>query len=299
VHNQIINLKDFWEFTPGSGSSKGTWKRIADLPGDPRLAAVGFGLGQKGYVTTGIGYMDNTHYTWYKDVWEYDPNTNPKTGGKWTQKEDFPGAARAYAVGFSINNAKGYVGTGNTPGAGNTGLKKDFWEYDPGNTETGPWTQKADFAGVARDLDVGFSIGNKGYIGTGLINVDVLIQDFWQFDPGTSTGPGTWLQKADFGMHRTVLKDGDAIENPFPASNDELTVYPNPSGSTFNFRLNSASHEPVNIRVFDIMGRMVHEYSSLSPDEIISVGDNLNAGVYIAVVTQGEFRKSVKINKVN
>ena len=41
---------------------------------------------------------------------------------------------------------------------------KDFWEYDPvGNT----WTQKADFGGTARYAAVGFSIGNKGYIGTG------------------------------------------------------------------------------------------------------------------------------------
>ena len=29
------------------------------------------------------------------------------------------------------------------------------------------WTQKADFGGTARDSAVGFSIGSKGYIGTG------------------------------------------------------------------------------------------------------------------------------------
>ena len=41
---------------------------------------------------------------------------------------------------------------------------KDFWEYDPtANT----WTQKADFGGTARKNAVGFSIGTKGYIGTG------------------------------------------------------------------------------------------------------------------------------------
>jgi hypothetical protein len=44
---------------------------------------------------------------------------------------------------------------------------------------------------------------------------------------------------------------------------------------------------------------LVHEYKSLSPSDKMTVGGNLNAGVYIAVVTQGEFRKSVKINKVN
>jgi hypothetical protein len=29
------------------------------------------------------------------------------------------------------------------------------------------WTQKADVGGEAREFAVGFSIGNKGYIGTG------------------------------------------------------------------------------------------------------------------------------------
>ena len=29
------------------------------------------------------------------------------------------------------------------------------------------WTQKADFGGTARSSAVGFSIGSKGYIGTG------------------------------------------------------------------------------------------------------------------------------------
>ena len=43
-------------------------------------------------------------------------------------------------------------------------VHKDFWEYDPA---TNAWTQKADFGGTARLDAVGFSIGSKGYIGTG------------------------------------------------------------------------------------------------------------------------------------
>ena len=36
------------------------------------------------------------------------------------------------------------------------------------------WTQKADFGGTARDCAAGFSIGSKGYIGTGYDNVSIL-----------------------------------------------------------------------------------------------------------------------------
>src|SRR5713101_1775958 len=58
------------------------------------------------------------------------------------------------------------------------------------------WTQKADFGGAARIAAVGFSIGSKGYIGTGEIFGSTLgTKDFWEYDPATNT----WTQKADFG----------------------------------------------------------------------------------------------------
>ena len=58
------------------------------------------------------------------------------------------------------------------------------------------WTEKANFGGEARHRAIGFSIGNRGYMGLGHYNaiVDVLFEDIWEFDPGTNT----WTQKADF-----------------------------------------------------------------------------------------------------
>ena len=55
------------------------------------------------------------------------------------------------------------------------------------------WTPKADFAGGGRYGAVGFSIGTKGYIGTGHDGT-VYKQDFWEWDQATDT----WTQKADF-----------------------------------------------------------------------------------------------------
>jgi hypothetical protein len=62
------------------------------------------------------------------------------------------------------------------------------------------WTQKADFGGAAREGAVGFSIGSKGYIGTGLKESSIEspyqhTKDFWEYDPAANT----WTQKADFG----------------------------------------------------------------------------------------------------
>ena len=42
---------------------------------------------------------------------------------------------------------------------------------------------------------VGFTIGSKGYIGTGYDWQFRLYNDFWEYDPATNA----WTQKADFG----------------------------------------------------------------------------------------------------
>jgi PKD repeat protein len=71
------------------------------------------------------------------------------------------------------------------------------------------WVSKADFGGTAREYAVGFSIGSKGYIGTGW---DVGIgyrKDFWEYDPATNT----WTQKADFGGTTRILATGFSIGN--------------------------------------------------------------------------------------
>lgn len=56
------------------------------------------------------------------------------------------------------------------------------------------WTQKSSFGGIARSGAVGFSIGTKGYMGTGYGNGLITFNDFWEYDQTTDT----WSQKADF-----------------------------------------------------------------------------------------------------
>jgi N-acetylneuraminic acid mutarotase len=116
------------------------------------------------------------------------------SGGCWTAKTAFGGTARKGAVGFSIGT-KGYIGTGWDGSV----LFKDFWMYDP---VAGTWTQKVNFAGtdtgtsgLARTEAVGFSIGTKGYVGTGYDDTPALTKDFWEFDSVANT----WKKMTDFG----------------------------------------------------------------------------------------------------
>jgi len=57
------------------------------------------------------------------------------------------------------------------------------------------WTQKANFGGTTRDRAVGFSIGTKGYFGTGTPDGGITAySDFWEWDQATNV----WTQKANF-----------------------------------------------------------------------------------------------------
>jgi hypothetical protein len=164
----------------GIASAQGTWTQKADFGGAARCGAVGFSIGTKGYI--GTGYDGSTLY---KDFWEWDQATNV-----WTQKVDFGGIGRDEAIGFSIGT-KGYIGMGSYFNGSIWTSLKDFWEW---NQTTNVWTQKANFGGTARSGAIGFSIGTKGYIGTGLDSTNAT-QDFWEWNQATNI----WTQKANFG----------------------------------------------------------------------------------------------------
>ena len=59
----------------------------------------------------------------------------------------------------------------------------------------GTWTQKSNCPGVSRIMAVSFSIGSKGYMGTGDDgSQNIFYNDFWEWDQTTNT----WTQKATF-----------------------------------------------------------------------------------------------------
>jgi N-acetylneuraminic acid mutarotase len=73
------------------------------------------------------------------------------------------------------------------------------------------WIEKANFGGDARHRATAFAIGSRGYIGLGHVNsiVDILYQDFWEYDPGSNS----WTQKANFGGGLRYHAAGFAIGN--------------------------------------------------------------------------------------
>ena len=55
------------------------------------------------------------------------------------------------------------------------------------------WVKKSDFIGSKRERAVSFSIGDYGYLATGVDTAEIVLKDLWQYDPLLDT----WSQKAD------------------------------------------------------------------------------------------------------
>src|SRR5437763_10070835 len=142
----------------------------SQFPRMARFAAVGFSIGNYGYIGTGINFNNATSY--FADFWEYDPSINT-----WTRKADFGGGAQGAAFGFSIGT-KGYIGGGQTG-------SPTFWEWDQASNV---WTQKTNFTLGSRTTGVGLAINGKGYMGTGSGQADM-----WEYD----TTLNAWTQKAN------------------------------------------------------------------------------------------------------
>jgi N-acetylneuraminic acid mutarotase len=151
-------FNDWWEYDPAAD----TWIQKADFPGIERDYAMALAIGNKGYLGL-AAYVDAASRDW----WEYDPSDDT-----WIRKADFPGKQKGWSVCFAIGN-KAYVAAG---------TEDECWEYDP---STNAWIQKTSHP-TNRLEGVAFSIGDKGYVGTGssrFAPLGYLSTDFWEFSP--------------------------------------------------------------------------------------------------------------------
>lgn len=166
-------------------SAENTWDKRESVGGSKRERAVGFVIGNRGYVALGQDTLNQM----LNDVWEYDPGTN-----SWTQKANFPGQARRDAMSFTIG-LKAYVGTGHNNADAFAGMAlNDLWEYSP---VTNTWTPKAPFPGSFTGgiyYSTGFSVLGKGYLCCGKQGASNYSNELWEYTPTTNS----WLQKASY-----------------------------------------------------------------------------------------------------
>jgi hypothetical protein len=72
------------------------------------------------------------------------------------------------------------------------------------------------------------------------------------------------------------------------------TVFPNPSSSTFNLKIESSTTDKAEIMVYDLVGKPVTKLMA-APGETVSLGNNWASGTYIIEIRQGTQRKVLKV----
>jgi hypothetical protein len=78
----------------------------------------------------------------------------------------------------------------------------------------------------------------------------------------------------------------------------KAAAYPNPFANNFMIEVKTISNAIVNLKVYDMVGRLVEERSVSVPElENSPIGDRYPSGVYNVVVTQGEEVKAVRVVK--
>ncbi len=219
--------------------SQNYWAQKTDLPSSSRYSAVGFSIGDIGYICCGrispsslandLWMYNTTNDSWtqktslptqglyapsafvingiaYVGNGAYNSGGNSNnfykynpTTDSWSQVASFPGSAR-YGCGFFAINGKGYICGGTT---GSMYLA-DLWEYDP---IADSWTQKASIPGSERAHPVCFSINNMGYVTTGKKMSGSYLNDTWKYNPLTNS----WSQVGSIGNFGRTVAAGFTI----------------------------------------------------------------------------------------
>lgn len=170
-------------------NDEGTWIREESFPGIlPRLNPTAISSADTTYYGLGYGGRGADSEEWFADIWIFAKD-------KWTKYITFPGRLRHSATGFVIHG-KLYVGlgSGERPGLLNNGYR-DFWQYDP---VLNVWDSLPyEFPGELRTHAITFSVGGKGYLGTGINKDSDYLGDFYEFNPssGWQELPGATVER--------------------------------------------------------------------------------------------------------
>jgi hypothetical protein len=80
----------------------------------------------------------------------------------------------------------------------------------------------------------------------------------------------------------------------------DAQIYPNPSSSEFNLVLNSdLENTPAVVTITDVSGRIIDTFNFDGSQNTVQFGKNLNTGIYMVTVQQGDFKNITRILKTN
>jgi Secretion system C-terminal sorting domain len=112
-------------------------------------------------------------------------------------------------------------------------------------------------------LGAGFSIGTKGYIGTGG-DFTTFYKDFWEYDPSIITG----------------------IEE---ATKENIFVYPNPSSGKFKIKNIELQMTNYKFEIYNLLGGKIYSNSKFNQPTSNEIDlSNSPKGIYFVKIYNGE-----------
>ena len=101
--------------------------------------------------------------------------------------------------------------------------------------------------------------------------------------------------KMSSGVTVTVPCREDKI---IPENTFEIKVFPNPSSGDFILEFSNPGLEKISIQIFDVIGKMILP-AETTGHQFILRNEELNPGIYSAVITDGENKKVLRLVKTN
>lgn len=77
----------------------------------------------------------------------------------------------------------------------------------------------------------------------------------------------------------------------------EIIAYPNPTISSFSYKVETFNSEYVDFKLFDVAGRLIVENLNANPNETYKLDANLAPGVYMLQADQGDHTKVIRVVK--
>jgi hypothetical protein len=113
---------------------------------------------------------------------------------------------------------------------------------------------------------------------------DVYLAAFKLFSSGMAANPITSIQSR-------------AIIDQIKPGKLQATLSPNPATTHFVLRVEGKTNKPLQIKIFDAVGRMIESKTNVAANNPVRLGFNYRPGVYYAEVIQDRERVTLKMIK--
>ena len=90
---------------------------------------------------------------------------------------------------------------------------------------------------------------------------------------------------------------GDLYSEEFNGQDVDVILYPNPSTDFFSVMVESDMDDLITVELYDMAGNLVERVNGQLTYHQIEMGRDLASGMYMVVVTQGEYRRVIKASR--